>query len=221
MLFDEELQDETRLDRERIDKEMLDVVSVALRRRVYTVDEQRIISKWNRASFSTDIHERANAARDRTTLMEERHRYDMWPRLTEPARANKFDLKVRPLTRQEIEFGFATMTALATKLGRNKQLKVIVNAKTATARAYQAAELVLRLYRFDDRRYVDPTYLRAARIVHQRMSHELLLRDYEKRIEQVSKGRRKRGPSRLQVIPFILRLVVEHRRLAEVRSRRI
>ena len=31
MLFDEELQDETRLDRARIDKEMLDVVSVALR----------------------------------------------------------------------------------------------------------------------------------------------------------------------------------------------
>ena len=77
----------------------------------------------NRASFSTDIHDELTPHGTELLSWEERHRYDMWPRLTEPAGANKFDLKVRPLTRQEIEFGFATMTTLATKLARNKQLK--------------------------------------------------------------------------------------------------
>ena len=206
LFFDEKMQDETRLDKEQIDKEMRDVVSVAFRRRVYTAEELYIIDVGDRGQFSNDKREALALPGTELLSRDERHRYDMWPALTEPVGANQsgYDFKLRPLTLQEGERGFAAMTTLANKIGRNKQLKKIVNAKTASARAYQAAELDLRLYLFGDRNDRRIPYLREARFVYQTIRLELLARDYEKRIEQVSRGRRKRGPSRLLVVPFML-----------------
>ena len=45
----------------------------------------------------------------------ERREYDMrmWPAITEPAGSGKYDLKIRRLTLQEVEFGFEMTTSLA------------------------------------------------------------------------------------------------------------
>jgi hypothetical protein len=208
MFFDEKLQDETRLDKEQIDKERRDVVSVASRRRVYTAEEIYILYIGDRGQFSEMKREALALPGDELLSRDERHRYDMWPALTEPVGANPsgYDLKVRQLTLQEVERGFAAMTTLANQISRtkNREVSEIVAAKTASARAYQAAELVLRLYLFGDRDDRRIPYLREARFVYQTIRLQLLARDYEKRIEQVSRGRRKRGPSRLCVVPFML-----------------
>jgi hypothetical protein len=188
-----------------MDDELTDKISVASRRRIYTDDETRTAERWNSALHSVVKYDAMTPHGTELLSRDEQHKFDLWPFITERAGANQsgFDLKVRPLTLQETEYGFARMTALAIKMSRSKELKKIVSAKTASARAYQGSEFALRLYRFGDRRIID-AYLLAARIVYQQVSFGLKVRDLEKRVEQLSRGRRKQAPSLLVVGPFML-----------------
>jgi hypothetical protein len=188
-----------------MDDEIVDKASLAEHKRVYSVDEILIRERWHAAQYSSakavELDEPGAESRD------ERHQFDLWPFLTERVGTNQLDLKVRPLTEREVRHGFEWMTTLADQISRNKNPEIfrIIDAKVAWAKAYQAAEFVLRLDRFGVRdRGIPKHYVLAARFVYQRIHFELLLRDYEVRIEQVSRGRRKRGPSRLDVVTFML-----------------
>jgi hypothetical protein len=103
--------------------------------------------------------------------------------------------------------GFVITTTLANQISRaaNKEVRKIIDAKTASGRAYQTAELILRLYRFGTRdRLVPDSLLRAARVVYQQVSLELTNRDYENRMALGEKGRRSTAPDLLSVVSFML-----------------
>jgi hypothetical protein len=111
---------------------------------------------------------------------------------------NKFDLVRRPLTSNEIEYGFAKMTTLVTVLAQNEQLYEFVNAKTASGRAYQAANFLLKIY-WNGQRRVDTLYLLAARIVVQAVSLVLEIRDldyYDQRLAVLENRWRRLPPFR-------------------------
>jgi hypothetical protein len=191
-----------------MDDELRDKMSVASQCRVYSAEEWATASRWSSALFSS-VKSEALTLRGSDVTLDEKHQFDMWPYFTVPYGHNKqHDLTIRPLTLQEKESGFSVMTTLANKLSKIKELKRIINARVASARAYQAAELVLRLYRFEGRR-ISPTYLRAARIVYQAVSQDLHLRDLENldlRLAELQKRWKRMEPLQdlIRIVPFML-----------------
>jgi hypothetical protein len=187
-----------------MDDEISDKISVALLRRAYSVDELATERRWQGRYSSVKLDALAHPG---TETREERHKFALWPFFTEPVAENKYDLKVRQLTLQETESGFAIITTLAETVSKNKNIEIsrIAKAKPASAQACQLAEFILRFDLFGKRdRAIPSAVLLAARVVYQTVLFELLLRDYEIRIEQLSRGRRKQGPSRLEVVTFML-----------------
>jgi hypothetical protein len=207
VLYDHDLQDLNRLDKTEIPKELRGVRSIASRQRVYTAEEKNIVKVGLDGQFSKDKRDELEPPGAETR--DERHELDLWPLFAETVGANPsaYDLRVRPLSLQELTSGFATMTTLSLQLSRaaNKEARRIIDAKTASGRAYQAAELILRLYRFGTRdRAIPNRYLLDARTVYQAVIVELLLRDYEKRIALGEKGRLSTAPDLRQVAQFML-----------------
>ena len=205
VVYDHDLQDLDRLDKTVIPKELHRARSIAQRRRVYTAEERYIIAVGQAGQFSKDKYDDLSFSGAETR--DERHQYDLWPFFTETVGENKYDLKVRPLTLQEVASALPVMTTLANSLLRaaNKDVRKLIDAKTASGRAYQTSELFLRLYRFGTRdRVVPDGMLRAARVVYQTISIDLLLRDYENRIALGEKGRLSQAPDLLSVVRFML-----------------
>ena len=205
VLYDHDLQDLDRLDKTEIPKELRGVRSIASRQRGYTAEENYIVKVGLDGQFSKDKRDELEPPGAETR--DERHALDLWPSFTEQVGESKYDLKVRPLTLQELVSGFATMTTLSLQLSRaaNKEVRKIIDAKTASGRAYQATVIILRLYRFGMRdRAIPNRYLLDARTVYQAVSIELLARDYEKRIALGEKGRLSTAPDLLSVVQFML-----------------
>ena len=205
VLYDAELADLDRLDKTVIPKELHRVRSIAQRRRVYTAEERYIIAVGQAGQFSEDKHD--DLSFPGTETREERHKLDLWPFFIEPVGENKYDLKIRQLTFQEVASALPVMTTLANLLLRaaNKDVRKLIDAKTALAQTYQVSELILRLYRFGMRdRAVPDEMLRAARTVYQTVSIDLLLIDYENRVAWGEKGRLSQAPDLVEVVRFML-----------------
>jgi hypothetical protein len=205
VLYDAELADLDRLDKTVIPKELRGVRSIPSRQRVYTAEEKYIIAVGRAGQFSND--KRVALELPGAETRDERHQYDMWPFFTEQVGENKLDRKIRQLTLQEVASALPVMTTLASLILRaaNKDVRRLIDAKTAVAQAYQASEIILRLYRFGMRDRVAPDgLLRAARVVYHTVSFDLLLRDYENRIALGKKGRLSQAPDLLEVVRFML-----------------
>ena len=207
VLYDAELADLERLDKGEIPKELHRVRSIPERQRIYTAEERYIIAVGQAGQFSEDKHDDLSFPGAETR--EERHQYDLWPFFTETVGENNsgYDLKVRQLTLQEVASALPVMTTLANLILRaaNKDVRKLIDAKTASAQTYQVSELILRLYRFGMRdRVVPDEMLRAARAVYQTISIDLLLRDYENRIARGEKGRSTHAADLLEVVRFML-----------------
>ena len=207
VLYDAELADLERLDKTVIPKELHRVRSIAQRQRVYTAEEKYIVKVGDEGQFSQNKFDDLSFPGAETR--DERHQFDLWPFFTETVGPNPsaYDLRVRTLTRQEFVSGFATMTTLSLQISKaaNKEVRKIIDAKTASGRAYQTSELILRLYRFGTRdRAIPNRYLLDARTVYQAVSIDLLARDYEKRIVLGEKGRLSTAPDLRRVVQFML-----------------
>ena len=160
-----------------MDDEISDKTSIASHKRAYSPEEKAIARRWQAAKYSSmkfDALELPGSDQSR----EERHKFDMWPYFTIPIGSNKYDLVMRPLTENEVEFGFAKGTTLVAVLAENKLLKKVVDAKTSSGRAYQAASFLLKVY-WNGPRRVDTFYLIAARYVVQTVSLALQGRDLD------------------------------------------
>jgi hypothetical protein len=203
--YDHDLSDEDRLDKTEIPKELRGVRSIPSRQRAYSAEERYIVKVGDEGQFSNV--KRVELEFPGAETRDERHELDLWPFFPDQVGESKYDLKVRPLTLQELKSGWATVTTLANQLSRaaNQEVRKIIGAKTASGRTFQTSEIILRLYRFGTRDRVIPEgLLLAARAVYQTVCIELLLRDLEKRIALGEKGRLSTAPDLRRVVEFML-----------------
>jgi hypothetical protein len=203
--YDHDLSDDERLDKTEIPKELRGVRSIPSRQRAYSAEELYIVKVGDEGQFSNV--KRVELEFPGAETRDERHELDLWPFFPDQVGESKYDLKVRPLTLQELKSGWATVTTLANQLSRaaNQEVRKIIGAKTASGRTFQTSEIILRLYRFGTRDRVIPEgLLLAARAVHQTVCIELLLRDLEKRIALGEKGRLSTAPDLRRVVEFML-----------------